>query len=339
MTNNPKKNGPRPDKGADKTLHTPGKKNTGNPSQEYPFDMLKIYRALEGTIDLHIHGHPDCSDRLLSDLEVAAQAKAVKMRAIMLKSHIHITANRAKLAQKILGGGIEVYGMICLNPAVGGLSPNAVKKAIDMGAKAVWMPSMWAENHAQYVRQSRSRMGYETMDFEFPKKGETILGENDKIKPEVIEILKMVSDSDLMLSTGHLNLHEAHLLLDEANNLGIKKLLVHTVNYHVLDYPLEEQEKLIKKGAFLEFGFTSLPGPVWGPVDPSRNITLDDVCASIRSAGVEHCILTTDSGQITSPPPIECMRQWIELLKLKGFNQGELDTMTKINPAKLLGLI
>jgi hypothetical protein len=271
-------------------------------------------------------------------LEIAAQANAVKMRAIMLKSHIHITAERAKLAQKAVGDQMGVYGMICLNPAVGGLNPEAVKMAIEMGVKAVWMPSMWAENHARYVRQSRSRMGYETMDFEFPEKGETILTINDKIKPEVLEILKMVRDHDLMLSTGHLYLHEAHLLIDEANKLGIKKLLVHTVNYHVLNYPLEEQMKLVEKGAYLEFGFTSLPGPVWGPVDPSRNISLDDVCISIRTVGVEHCILTTDSGQITSPPPIECMRQWIELLKLKGFDQDELDTMTKINPGKLLGL-
>jgi hypothetical protein len=177
------------------------------------------------------------------------------------------------------------------------------------------------------------------MDFVFPEKGETILTKNDKIKPGVLEILRMVRDHDLMLSTGHLYLHEAHLLIDEANKIGIKKLLVHTVNYHVLNYPLEEQKRLVEKGAFLEFGFTSLPGPVWGPVDPSRNISLDDICHSIRTVGSEYCILTTDSGQITSPPPIECMRQWIELLKLKGFDQYELDTMTKINPAKLLGIV
>ena len=257
----------------------------------------------------------------------------------MLKSHVSITADRAKLAQKAVGDGISVYGMVCLNPAVGGINPGAVQMAIESGAKAVWMPSMWAENHAQYVRKTGSRMGYETMGFEFPEKGETILNNNDKIKPEVLDILRMVSDQDLMLSTGHLNLHEANLLLDEANKFGIRKLLVHTVNYHVLNYPLVEQKRLVEKGAFLEFGFTSLPGPVWGPADPSRNISLDDVCTSIRSVGAEHCILTTDSGQITSPPPIEGMRQWIELLKLKGFNQNELDTMTKINPAKLLGLV
>ena len=299
---------------------------------------LRIYKALEGTIDLHVHGHPDCADRLLTDLEVAIQAKAVKMRAIMLKCHINSTAERANTVQKTIGDGIEVFGMICLNPAVGGLNPAAVEKAIEMGAKAVWMPSMWAENHAQYVRQAQSRMGYETIDVEFPEKGETILSDDGMIKPEVLEILNLVGDKDLMLSTGHLSLHEAHTLLDEANKVGIKKLLVHTVNYHVLNYPLEEQKKMVDKGAFLEFGFTSLPGPLWGPVDPNRIISLDDVCTSIRSVGPENCILTSDAGQITSPPPIEGIRQWIELLKIKGFSQRDLDCMTKTNPAKLLGL-
>ena len=299
---------------------------------------LRIYKALEGTIDLHVHGHPDCAHRLLTDLEVAIQAKAVKMRAIMLKCHISSTAERANTVQKTIRDGIEVFGMICLTSAVGGLNPIAVEKAIEMGAKAVWMPSMWAENHAQYVRQAQSHMGYETINVEFPEKGETILSDDGMIKPDVLEILNLVGDKDLMLSTGHLSLHEAHTLLDEANKVGIKKLLVHTVNYHVLNYPLEDQKKMVDKGAFLEFGFTSLPGPVWGPVDPNRIISLDDVCTSIRSIGPENCILTSDAGQITSPPPIEGIRQWIELLKVKGFSQRDLDYMTKTNPAKLLGL-
>ncbi len=319
-------------------MNTKKQKNRQDSPVQNQFLDLRIYKDLEGTIDLHVHGHPDCSDRLLTDLEVTAQAKAVKMRAIMLKCHVSPTADRAETAQKAVGGGIEVFGMICLNPAVGGLNPSAVKSAIKTGIKAVWMPSMWAENHAQYVRRARKKMGYETIGIEFPEKGETIISENGKIKPDVLEILKMVGENDLMLSTGHLALHEAHLLLDEANKFGIKKLLVHTVNYYVMNYPLDDLRKMVDKGALLEFGFTSLPGPIWGPADPSRLITLDDVCAAIHSVGVEHCLLTSDTGQITSPPPIECMRQWIELLRLKGFNQADLNYMSKINPARLLGL-
>jgi len=298
----------------------------------------RLYRDLEGTIDLHVHTIPDGFPRLMDDIETVAQAKAAKMRAVMLKCHVVPTPDRAYIAQRAVGGGIQVFGLICLNTPVGGMNPEAVRMAIRMGAKAVWMPSMWAENHARYVRESQKSMGYETLGMEFPNPGETILTNDGEMKPAVKEILKLVADHDLQLSTGHLSLKEAHLLVDEASKMGIKKLIVHTVNYHVLHYPLEDQKRMVEKGAFLEFGFSSLPYPIWEPVDPKRRISLDDVVTSMRAVGVEHCIITTDSGQVSSPPPVECMRLWIELLKTKGFKSEEIDCMAKTNPAKLLGL-
>lgn len=299
---------------------------------------VRLYRDLEGTIDLHIHTIPDGFPRLMDDIETVVQAKAVKMRAVMLKGHVTATPDRAYIAQRAVGGGIDVFGMICLNTPVGGMNPEAVKMAIRMGAKAVWMPSMWAENHARYVRESQKLMGYETIGMQFPEPGETILTNDGEMKTEVKEILRLVADHDLMLSTGHLSLKESHLLLDEAKKMGIKKLIVHTVNYHVLHYPLEDQKRMVEKGAFLEYGFTSLPYPIWEPADPKRRISLDDVVTSMRAVGVEHCVLTSDSGQVSSPPPVECMRLWIEFLKIKGFKAEEIDCMTKANPAKLLGL-
>jgi len=298
----------------------------------------RIYKDLEGAIDLHIHSIPDGYPRLLDDIEVAAQAKAVKMRAIVLKCHVSSSPDRAYMAQRAVGGGIEVYGIICLNTPVGGMNPEAVKMAIRMGAKGVWMPSHWSAYDVQYMKRNRSLMGGDTIGSEIYEKTETILDSNGKMKHEAKDILRLVAEHDIMLSTGHLSLQESHLLLDEAKTMGIKKLLVHTVNYHVMGYPLEDQEKLVEKGAFLEYGFTSLPAPLWEPADPKRRITLDNVVKSIRTVGIEHCVLTTDSGQITSPPPIECMRLWGELLKVKGFGQQEIDVMMKTNPARLLGL-
>ena len=311
-------------------------------SEEYDFRQtpihLRIYKELEGAIDLHIHSIPDAYPRLLDDIEVASQAKAVKMRAIVLKCHVTSSADRAYIAQRAVGGGIEVYGILCLNTPAGGLSPEAVKMAIRMGAKGIWMPGHWSRYDAQYMAKSRSLMGGDTIGYEYYDKTETILSDDGRMKPEVKEILKLVADHDLMLSTGHLSLQEAHLLLDEAKKMGLKKLLVHTVNYHVMGYPLEDQKKMVEKGAFLEFGFTSLPYPIWEPADPKRRISLNDVCTSIRAVGVDHCVLTTDSGLVTSPPPIECLRLWGELLKVKGFTQQEINIMMKLNPAKLLGL-
>ena len=81
--------------------------------RQSPFPA-RIYKVLEGTIDLHVHTIPDAYPRLLDDVEAVAQAKAVKMRAVVLKCHVAATPDRAFIAQRAVGGGIDVFGIICL---------------------------------------------------------------------------------------------------------------------------------------------------------------------------------------------------------------------------------
>ena len=92
-----------------------------------------VYDDLKGTIDIHCHPNPDFCKRLLDDTDLVAIAKAVGMRAVMMKSHFSSTHERAYLAEKIVGGGINVFGLICLNPSVGGFNPMAVKIALNNG--------------------------------------------------------------------------------------------------------------------------------------------------------------------------------------------------------------
>ncbi len=298
-----------------------------------------IYAGLEGTIDMHIHGNPDFCQRLLDDVDIVALAKATGMRAVMLKSHAGPTADRAYIAQKAVGGGISVFGLICLNPSVGGFNPATVALAIKGGVKAVWMPSMWAEHHASYVRKMGNGMGYATIGMEFPAHGLTILEDGKTLKREVAEILDMVAHADLMLATGHLSLPEAQILVEAAKDRGITKLVIHTVNYHVMKFPLADlKDMVVRCGAVLEFGFSSLPNGVWDPVDPARNTTVAEVADIIRAVGPDNCVVTSDCGQFSTPMPIEAMRLWIEHLRSTHFTAAEIDMMTKHVPARLLGL-
>lgn len=298
-----------------------------------------IYADLEGTIDIQCHAHPDFCPRLLDDIEVISLAKAAKMRAVLLKDHSGPNTARAYIAQKAVGGGIDVCSVICLNTTIGGLNPVAVAIAIKNGVSAVWMPSMWADNHVQYVRNAGGGMGYETLGMEFPEKGETIVDDKGVIKDDVLKILDMVAAADIMLASGHLYLEEVYLLLEEAKKRGISKLVIHTANYHVMGFPLKDLKEMVENyGAVLEFGFSSLPNGIWDPIDPERRISLDDVCDMARMVGSENCLVSTDVGQFTSPIPIECMRMWIEHLKVKGFSKQDIDNMTKVVPARVLGL-
>lgn len=298
-----------------------------------------IYSCLQGTVDIQCHTHPDFCPRLLDDYEVIRLAKAVGMRAVLLKNHAAPNSDRAYIAEKAVGGGIRVCSVISLNPTIGGINPVAVSMAIKNGISAVWMPSMWADNHVQYVRASAKKMGYETLGMQFPEKGVTILEADGRVKDDLLHILDMVAEADIMLASGHLYVEEVHKLLEAATERGITKKVIHTANYHVMAYPKTDLVEFVEKyGAALEFGFTSLPNGVWDPVDRNRQVTLDDVCDLIRTVGAENCLVSTDTGQFTSPIPIECMRMWVEILKSKKFTTDEIDQMTKHVPARVVGL-
>ena len=299
-----------------------------------------VYDDLKGVIDIHCHPNPDFCPRLLDDPDLVALARAVGMRAVMIKSHFSASHERAYLAEKAVGGGIRVFGLICLNPSVGGFAPDSVRIALNQGCRAVWMPSMWAENHAAYVRAQGHGMGYQTIGMQFPPEGEglTILRDGE-VKDEVKQIIDMVAEADVMLATGHLTVEESHRLLQEAKARGCTRTVVHTANYHVMCYPAEDLRQMVEDyGAVLEMGFSSLPNGVWDPLDHSRLITVADVAQTIRMVGPQNVVLTSDTGQFSTPMPIEALRLWIAHMRSAGFTQPEIDQMTKVVPARLLGL-
>src|SRR5258706_309913 len=84
---------------------------------------------LTDTIDLHLHTAPDVVPRKLDAFEAARQAAARGMRAILLKSHVTITADRAALVEQVVPA-VRVFGGLVLNQAVGGFNPAAVEAAL-----------------------------------------------------------------------------------------------------------------------------------------------------------------------------------------------------------------
>lgn len=87
---------------------------------------LESGNPIEGAIDFHVHSAPDAFARNISDIEVARLAARRGMRAIVLKNHITMTADRAALVAEVVPD-IEVFGGIVLNKAVGGLNPVAIE--------------------------------------------------------------------------------------------------------------------------------------------------------------------------------------------------------------------
>ena len=274
-------------------------------------DMEKNY--LKGAIDLHFHAGPDVQERKLTYLEAASRAQEAGMKAILIKSHVTITADIASLIQPLVKDTL-VFGGLALNYPVGGLNPAAVETALKLGAKQIWMPTLDAAN--QY-RHEKKRGGI------------TVTGRKGKLKKEVIEILKILSKRDIILSTGHLSQRESILLVREAKKRGIEKILITHPDHLLIQMSVEVQRDLAREGFFFDRCF---------PTERTSPLTMEEMAKRIREVGVTTTVLTSDFGQPENPFPVEGLRSYIQHLIQLGFSDEEIDHMVRINPQRLLNL-
>ena len=285
---------------------------------------------LDGVIDFHCHSGPDVIGRLINDFEVVRQAKAAGMRAIVLKNHYTMTADRAQLAMQEIGG-IDVFGGIVLNLSVGGLNAEAVRKMIQMDGrrgKIVWLPTY--DGEAQVKQSGENRPFISVV-----KDGKPV--------PELTEIFSLIAQHDLILATGHCAADESVILLDAAKKAGIKRLVV----THALSVPGggatdDQLKQMADLGAIIECTWLGptprRPNlrPTGG--NPNRKITVAEYVRVIKLIGAEHFLISSDMGQMQNPPHVKAMRSFILALKEQGLSQDQIDLVAKKNPAKVLGL-
>jgi len=269
---------------------------------------------LEGAVDLHVHSAPDVDKRRFSDLELARSAKDAGMGAVLIKSHQNSTVERAWLVSQCVPG-IRVYGGLVLNETVGGLNLAAVRLALELGARQVWMPTRSARNHRLYHGQPG---------------GITILDEQGKLLTVVEEILLAMAKSDCILGTGHLSPQETSVLIDAAQKLGGSKILVTHPEWGPTYHSWEAQKELATRaGVFFERCFVST-------THLCGCVPFETIERAIIETGVGRTILSTDLGQPETPPPAEGMRLYAERLRSAGFSVDQIRTMMQANPERLL---
>src|SRR5207249_10839457 len=100
-------------------------------------------QQLGGAIDIHVHCDPDSMPRSIDAVDLARLAKSRGMRALVLKNHFESTASLAYIVRKEVPG-IEIFGGIDLNGAVGGINAIAVEHMVNVKGgwgRVVWMPT------------------------------------------------------------------------------------------------------------------------------------------------------------------------------------------------------
>lgn len=277
---------------------------------------------LTGIIDMHIHSAPDIRQRKLDDLQLMEAAVERGVRAIVIKSHMVPTVDRATLVNKIRqekypDSDFQMFGSLVMNLPVGGINPWAVEASIKLGAKEIFLPTMTAENHCKKEN----------------KEHYVSVVKDGKIVEPLKDVFNLVRDYDVALGTGHISPSEIFTVVEAARDAGVKKIIVTHPEFHIVGMSLEEEARIVKDyDVLLEKVYAQ---PIGGGVYKKN---LPDNVAHMKKIGCEHFIVSTDGGQMQNPEWYNTIAEYIDYLYDSGFSQEEIDVMTKKNPGKMLGI-
>jgi Family of unknown function (DUF6282) len=277
-----------------------------------------------GVIDMHVHSHPDVFGRNMDDIDVAQFAKSRGMRGIVLKNHISETASRAALVMKVVPG-IEVFGGIVLNNAVGGVNPNAVEwmhRVYGSRGKVVWLPTFESDKHVK--------------TFSKPDAKGLVVAPNGQVTPEMEAILQIIARA-----TGHVHPEEIIAVVRRGRELGVRNMLVTHGLTNVPGLTMAQAKEVTDMGALIEVCFLQFQA---GPNAPLPFLThwtqvnAKHVAEAAKAFGAKSIVISSDLGQssnMTHPDGIEAA---IAALKKEGISDADIDMMLRKNPARLLGL-
>ena len=282
-----------------------------------------------GSIDMHVHSHPDVFGRSMDDIDVATLAKAKGMRGILLKNHVANTADRAQIVMKVVPG-IEVWGGIVLNNAVGGINPAAVEWMHRMyggRGRVVWLPSFDSDKHIKTLVDK--------------DKSGILVAPNGVVTPQMEEVLKIVARENLLLATGHIHAEEVVAVTKKAREMGVKNIMVTHGLTNIPGLSMAQAKEVADMGAIIEvcyLQFMTGPNAQYAWMKHWSEVSAKMVAEAVKQIGAKSLVLSTDLGQQGNMTHPDGMENMIAAMKGAGVSEADIDIMIRKNPAKLLGL-
>jgi hypothetical protein len=287
-----------------------------------------VVSPIQGAIDFHVHSAPDVFGRSVTDIEAAMLSRRMGLRGIVLKNHVTSTADRAAIVREVVPG-LEVFGGIVLNMAVGGVNPQAVEWMARMSGrygKVVWLPTIDADHHLK--------------TFHEPGDGLRVAIDG-KVTAETEAVLKIIAREKLVLCTGHVSPPEVLAVTRRALELGASNVVITHAMAEVPNLSMAQMKELAALGATIELDFVNhLMGPQahlpW--MRHWHRVSVKDMAGAIKELGAEHILIATDLGQTGNPTHPDGMMLLVQGLKQEGVSDADIDRMMRKNPARLLGL-
>jgi hypothetical protein len=280
---------------------------------------------LKGAIDFHVHQGPDSVDRVIDADDLARLAKKMGMRGMVMKNHWEDTAALAYMVRKEVPG-IELFGGITQDRAVGGINLEAVKHMAAMKGgwgRVVWLPTFDAENAVKLDKRTDPFVR---------------VSENGHLVPSVLELIDFIAQHhDLVLETGHISGEEGDMVVHEAHQRGVTHIVVTHAMANSVRMTLPQMQAAAADGAYIEFVYGATLGT-------NPFVSVGEYAKAIRAVGAKSCILATDFGSVQKPPepqrPLEPqgLLDFMNALHKEGISVADINLMTKTNPALALGL-
>lgn len=144
---------------------------------------------------------------------------------------------------------------------------------------------------------------------------------------KVAAILEIVEANDLVVATTHDTFEESRMLFQLAESIGAERLVV---TNPAARFSPNEADELLSFSTYVELPFLS-----YYSGDNAGELLRSD----IEAIGPDRCIVSTDFGQWTNPPPVEGMRMAIAAMLSAGVNSDDIVKVVQTNSLELVGLI
>jgi len=226
--------------------------------------------------------------------------------------------------------GIEVFGGIVLNNAVGGINPDAVEwmHRIHGGrGKVVWLPTFEADKHVK--------------TFSRPDAKGIVVAPGGQVTAQMEAVLKIVARENLVLATGHVHPEEVMAVVRRARELGVRRMLVTHALTSVPGLSMAQAKQVAAMGALIEVCFLQFQA---GPHAPLPFLThwtpvgAKQVAQAVKEIGAASLVLSSDLGQSANMTHPDGLESAVAAMKREGIADADIDLMMRKNPARLLGL-
>lgn len=283
--------------------------------------------SMKGVVDMHVHTNPDLRKRAYDDFELCDAAVRVGARAIVIKTHLGYTGDRAYLTnrynQQVHGqNDFTMFGSITLNSCVGGINPIAVENALKLGAKVVWLPTSSARNHLEKLGKSTE--------------GCVDVVKDGQIVPQLKEVFELIKAHDAVLGTAHISVPEIFTVSKAAREMGVKKVVITHPEWWIVNMSMEEQKQIVQEyDVILERCYAQNKGVGAGNGYISN---LPGNLETVQEIGYKNVLISTDGGQVENPHWELAEEEYLQYFADHGIPQEHIRYMSHDLPCYLLGI-